>query len=330
MKHQPSARRWILLFGIAALAAACQRGGGAPAPTVQEAVPPRPRPSAASPTLEELQNATYRGLEVGSGTVQLTAGRWDGAPYVAGSAEHPAVRFVRDFRLTGSLGIRGEQHAGVLLAETTGGSGERLYLAVVQRQDGGLDNIGTALVGDRVQVRAGRIENRRILLDLVQAGPHDAMCCPGELVTRGWEMQPAGLKEFATNTPSGRLTLDAISGTEWVLRAWSWDDAAPTNPEVTLQVQDGRFAGRSGCNTYSAMAKVGDAPGDVILGPAISTRMACAEPAAGIETRYLAQLQGIRKFGFVAGQLALTFEIDGRLGSMFFDRRPVTPAASKP
>jgi hypothetical protein len=50
---------------------------------------------------------------------------------------------------------------------------------------------------------------------------------------------------------TGRLSLDTLAATEWVLRAWDFDEAAPDEPEVTLNYKDGRFAGSSGCNRYS-------------------------------------------------------------------------------
>ena len=39
-----------------------------------------------------------------------------------------------------------------LLSESSGGSATNGYLAVVGRGEGGLVNLGTALVGDRVQI----------------------------------------------------------------------------------------------------------------------------------------------------------------------------------
>jgi heat shock protein HslJ len=121
------------------------------------------------------------------------------------------------------------------------------------------------------------------------------------------------------------LSLETLAGTEWVLRAWDWSEPAPAVPEVTLQFRDGRFAGTSGCNRYSAAATAGNAPGDLTLGPAAGTRMACPEPQMAMESRFLAQLPRVQKFGFMAGELVLHFEKDGGTGTMFFAGRPLAP-----
>jgi len=49
----------------------------------------------------------------------------------------------------------------VLLAASGGGTGERLYLAVVKRNASQVASVATALLGDRVPLRAARIESRR-------------------------------------------------------------------------------------------------------------------------------------------------------------------------
>jgi hypothetical protein len=43
-----------------------------------------------------------------------------------------------------------------------------------------------------------------------------------------------------------------------------------------------------------------------------------AQPASGVESRFLQRLQGVKKFGFMAGQLALSYEKDGAYGTMLF------------
>jgi heat shock protein HslJ len=277
-------------------------------------------------TLTQLENATYHGIEVAPGPVTLKEGRWEGEPVQPGAVSRPAVHFVRDYVLRGDLDGDGEAEAVVLLGASSGGTGELLYLAVVKQKEQEVANVATALLGDRVQVRAGRIGSGHIVLDLVQAGAGDAMCCPGDLVTRTWEWSATGLKE-APATSTGRLSVATLASTEWVLRAWGWNEKAAPEPEVTFAFQEGRFAGRSGCNRYFAQVTPGEMPGDVRVGRAAGTRMACPEPAAGVESRFLAQLQGVSKFGFIAGQLALTYERGGVLGTMLFDGRAEAASA---
>jgi len=278
-----------------------------------------------APTLRELKNGTYGGFEVVKTPITLTDGRWQGEPYEAGGASRPAVSFVRDFHLNGDLEGDGSDDAIVLLAESAGGSGENIYLAVVARRDGRLRNLGTARIGDRVQIRAVRIDGRDVIVDLVQAGAQDAACCPGELLTRRWQLGSAGLREAQTASQPGRLTLETIAGTEWVLRAWNMNDPTPAKPEVTLALKDGKFAGGAGCNRYFAAAKPGEMPGDVTVGPAGATRMMCPPQQMAVEDRFLKQLAGVRRFGFMVGQLALSYDTGGVPGLMLFDARQAAP-----
>ena len=274
-----------------------------------------------APTLEELKNATYRGVEEAGAPFALTNGRWEGKPYEPGGASAPSVSYVRDFRLVGDLNSDGAEEAVALLAGSTGGTGEMSYLAVVAREGGRLENIATAPVGDRVQVRHARIDGRLIVVDVVEAGENDAMCCPGDLVTRSWSLQPRGLEEGAPKK-TGRLSVEVLAGAEWVLRAWAWDEPAPATPEVTLKLDGDRLVGNAGCNGYFGPVKTGAQPGDVTVGPLGATRKMCPEPAMTVETRYLEQLGGVRQIRFVAGQLALPYaRKDGSFGAMLFDRR---------
>lgn len=273
-----------------------------------------------APALSELENLIYRGLALAPGPVPLVDGEWEGEPLSPGGASRPRVHFVRDFHLLGDVDGDGEHEAVVLLSASGGGTGEDIHLAVVARRDGRLQNTATALVGDRVQLRSGCIEAGRIVLDVVQAGANDAMCCPGDMVRRAWKVTPSGLEESAP-VSTGRLSLAALTGTDWVLRSWAWNEAAAAEPEVTLVVEGDRFTGVSGCNRYFAQVVSGSMPGDVSVGPAAGTRMACPEPAAGVESRFLAQLAGVKKFGFMAGQLALSYEKDGVFDTMLFAGR---------
>jgi len=309
----PSAAAAALLICVAG----CQAAGNGNA----QADPTAAAKTAAAqaPSLLELKNGTYRGFAEPRGSVVLTDGGWEGAPYVQDGAARPAVTFVRDFRLVGDVDGDGSEEAVVLLAQSSGGTGDMLHLAVVGRKDRAPYNIATALVGDRVGVRGARVEGRRIVLDVVQAGERDALCCPGELVTRRWELSRGVLKE-APPEPRGRLTPDVMGGADWVLRAWTAKDAAPPEPAVTLRFEGGRFAGHSGCNRYTAPVEAGKQPGDIALGPVAGTRMMCPEPAMEVEMRFLRNLGGVRRFSFVAGQLALSYELEGSVGAMYFER----------
>jgi heat shock protein HslJ len=281
--------------------------------------------AAPAPTLEELKEATYRGIELAQGDVTLSKGRWKGRQASEGDVSRPEVNLVGDLRVTGDLDGDGQEEAAVLLSVTTGGSGSFTYLAVMGRKNGKPLNLGTAPLGDRVQVRGMKIEEGRLFVDLVQPGPGDAACCPGDLATRGWILQGEELKEFVSSTKSGRLSLAALAGADWILRSWDLDKPAAAAPEVTLRFEEGRFAGSSGCNHYFAAATQGSSPGDLSVGPVSATRMACREPAMEVEKRFLGLLAGAKKFGFLAGRLALTCEKEGATSVLLFEARRDSP-----
>jgi heat shock protein HslJ len=290
---------------------------------VSEAVPSEPTKAATRAlTLKELKNASYSGIEGLKGPFKLVDGKWRGRPYKKGSASRPVVTLVGDLRVMGDLDGDGIEDAVVLLNYAPGGTGQLLYLAVMARKKGKIENIATALIGDRVQIRDVRIEQNRILVDAVQAGPKDAMCCPGEVITRAWILEPGGkLNPSASGTRPERLTLETIGNTEWALRSWDLKEPAPKQPIVTLIFKDGRFAGSSGCNNYFAPAKEGTMPGDVEVGPVGTTRKSCPDNEMAVERRFLDQLARVKKFSFLATQLALSWEKQGVWKSMLFDKQ---------
>jgi heat shock protein HslJ len=290
---------------------------------VTEAYPSEPTKAAMqAPTLKEIKNASYSGIEGLKGSVKLVDGKWKGRPYKKGSASRPVVSLIGDFRITGDLDGDGTDDAVVLLNYAPGGTGQLLHLALMARKKGKIQNLATALIGDRVQIRGVRIEQKRIFVDVIQAGPKDAMCCPGEVTTREWTLEPGGkLNRYTVTAKSARLTLETIGNTEWILRSWDSKQPAPTRPAVTLVFKDGRFTGSSGCNNYFAPVKEGKIPGDVEVGAAGTTRKSCPANEMSVERRFLEQLVRVRKFGFLVTQLALSWEKDGVWKTMLFDKR---------
>ena len=294
---------------------------------VTEAYPSEPTKAAMqAPTLKEIKNASYSGIEGLKGSVKLVDGKWKGRPYKKGSASRPVISLIGDFRITGDLDGDGTDDAVVLLNYAPGGTGQLLHLALMARKKGKIQNLATALIGDRVQIRDVRIEQKRIFVDVIQAGPRDAMCCPGEVMTREWTLEPGGkLNRYTVTAKPARLTLETIGNTEWILRSWDSKQPAPTRPAVTLIFKDGRFTGSSGCNNYFAPAKDGKIPGDVEVGATGTTRKSCPANEMSVERRFLEQLVRVRKFGFLVTQLALSWEKDGVWKTMLFDKRQPRP-----
>jgi heat shock protein HslJ len=305
---------WLLLPICFAVSVSCQSTGDR-AKTAREVAPLE------APTAQELGNATYRGFEGLEYPVTLVDGRWEGEPYVPGAASRPRVFLVDNLRLTGDIDGDGADEAVVLLVQDSGGSGEFSYVAVVGHRNGKTENLDTKPIGDRVQIRAARIEGSRVALDVVRAGPEDPACCPGELATMEWEMTEQGLSAVAETAETGRLSLDTILDIEWTLKKWDRDEAAKATPEVVLKYTDGRLLGIGGCNNFFTTGQPGTQPGDLAIELPGRTRKACRESEMAVEERFLRQLAGVRKFGFVNQRLALTYEVDGTYGTMLFDRR---------
>jgi len=272
------------------------------------------------PSLEDAKSATYHGMDDDS-VVTLVKGHWEGPPFVEGSAVRPHVNLVRDFLVTGDLDADGAPEGVVFLAHGLGGSGEFLYLAILDRRPDGVMNVATTKLGDQLQVRSASVAKGRLILDVVEVGDLDPRCCPGEWVTRVFNLGPKGLKEVLPRAKSRRLSPDALGGGAWVLRSWDIGEPLADTVEVTLALNGNVIEGDGGCNRYAVPYKSGDLPGDIRLGPIAGTMMACPEPANSVEKRYLDLLGRARKFSFVAGALYLTWERAGAYGTMIFERK---------
>jgi heat shock protein HslJ len=283
---------------------------------------PRLGNAASAPSFKELKNASYSGIEGLKGSIKLVDGKWKGRPSKKGSVSRPVISLVGDLRVIGDLDGDGIDDAVVLLNYAPGGTGQLLHLAVVARKNGRIQNVATTLIGDRVQIRDVRMEQQRLLVDVVRSGPRDAKCCPGEVTTLGWTLEPGGkLKSFVAAAHPSRLTLETLGKTQWVLRSWDLKDSPPKKPVVTLVFKDGRFTGGAGCNNYFVPAKEGNIPGDVKVGTVGTTRKSCPDTEMAVERRFLDQLVRVKKFGFLIARLALSWEKDGVWKTMLFDRR---------
>ena len=271
-----------------------------------------------APTAVELANATYTGT--GEGPVTLVDGRWEGEPCVEGGASRPSVGLVEDFHLPGDLDGDGQDEAVITLWQSSGGSGTFNYVAVVGRKNGEIINLGTAAMGDRVQVRSGRIDGGVIIFDVVQQGEGDAACCPAQLATRTWSLADDQLKEGEAKI-TGKLSLATLTGTGWVLTHLNRNEPIQEGAEVTLDFAEDRVSGKSACNRYSAGVEQGEAPGDLKIGLAMGTRMACPGELMDLESKYLDALSQVTGFSFLAGKLVLTWEKDGNWSAMMFNPR---------
>jgi heat shock protein HslJ len=280
----------ILMTLVAAVALlGCQAKSPAPANEADTATPASAAAdTAGAPSTDELANATYEGIN--DQPVTLADGGWEGEPFEPGAASRPTVGLVKHFWMGGDLDGDGTEEAVVLLWKNEGGTQTNNYVAAMGRRDGEIVNLGTTLMGDRVQLKEARITDGKIELDVVQTGPEDAACCP-------------------------------FGGPEWVLTHFNWDEPAPAEPEVTMVYEEGRLAGSSGCNRYTAGVEVGETPADLVLGPAAGTRMACPDEQMAVESHFLEQFGAVSGFGFLAGKLGLSWNTEDGSGVMLFRPR---------
>lgn len=131
-----------------------------------------------------LQNTAYRGIY--DEPVQLSAGRYEGEPFVAGGASRPTVTLAPSATAYGDLTGDGVDEAAVILAESSGGSGTFIYLAVVGLEEGAARNLATTLLGDRVQVEGLAILDGQITLQARPGGPLAPECCSVDAPTQKW------------------------------------------------------------------------------------------------------------------------------------------------
>jgi heat shock protein HslJ len=259
-----------------------------------------------APTAFELANATYSGIV--DLPVTLTDGRWEGEPFVEGGASRPTVGLVDSFILTGDLDQDGHEETAALLWENSGGSGNRVYLAVMARRNGDIVNFGTSMIGDRVQIRSGAIDDGRVTLDLIRAGPEDAACCPTEKALVTWVCGEDGLSRSADET-TGTLSIADLEGHGWRLIELGRGHSLPEGIEISMVFRDDRVSGNSGCNDYFA-GVTAPRPGELGFNGMGATRMACPEPLMDLERHYLSTLAGASGYSFLAGRLVLSCDTD--------------------
>jgi heat shock protein HslJ len=267
-----------------------------------------------APTLAEAMEAEYQGIY--DSPVRLTAGSYEGEPFTKDSAARPTLRLLGDLRVKGDLDGDGIDESAVLLAENSGGSGAFTYVAVLERRGGGIRNIGTSPLGDRVQVRSLSISHGAISMEVIQHGSGDPMCCPTEKALKRWILEKGSLAELPP-VVTGIVSIVDIEGVEWVLESLGPDQPYTGDPPVTIFFGNGKVSGSGGCNRYFAeITEI--APGVIKLGMIGSTRMACGDEITRVEDRFLEAVSGAAGYSFLAGRLALTCRVEDRIVTLIF------------
>jgi heat shock protein HslJ len=283
-------------------------------------------PPSPAPQLKDLANATYQGIREAQGAITLSDGEWQGEPWVEGGVSAPSVQLVGTLVAHADLDDDGRTESVNFVNYSTGGTGQLLHLAVSRFGEAGVENFATVFLGDRVMVRDLSIENGRILADLVQAGPSDGACCPGDVVTRIWRMENGQLQEEVSNKKPVRLSVNILEGSEWALSRWGFNEPVEDGITVTLEYLDGRFTGQSSCNRYFAgVSAAGDIAGGIEVAGVGGTRMLCADGRlSAAEERYLVALQQVNRISFIAGEMLLSWGQGSKTGSLYFSQTSST------
>jgi heat shock protein HslJ len=257
-------------------------------------------------------NHVYAGIY--SEPVALRAGVYEGEPFIAGGAARRRVQLIEGLSVQADLNADGQTEQVVFLAESSGGSGEAIYLAVLGEQLS-----VTRLLGDRVKIRAVSAQDGELQLDLIIAGPQQPACCPTLKVRKSYRLVAGELVERETQQ-QGMMSLADLNGSQWQLARI--DQAAVADGvTITACFTADKISGQSGCNRYFAtVTDLGDM--QLGIGTVAGTMMACAEPAMQWERRYLTALQQVDRFSFMAGQLWLAYRDQGHLGSLLLRRKP--------
>lgn len=274
-----------------------------------------------APTLIDAGCAVYSGIY--DYPVRLTGGAYEGEPFVDGGAARPTVRLLTGLFGKGDLNGDGSEEAVVLLVEKSGGSGSFVYMAVLASRMGEVENIGSAPVGDRVQIRSMKVEGGDIKLDVVQQGPGDAACCPSQKARRSWVLEGDGLVERWTEV-RGKISITDLDRVDWVFKQFDLNEPISGDHHITLVIEDGRITGSSGCNRYFADITE-SSPGEIKVGEIGTTRMVCSDEIMLVENRYLSALDAVVRYGFLAGRLALTCKTGDRSTVLLYEAEQAPP-----
>ncbi|MGD9740660.1 MAG: META domain-containing protein [Bauldia sp.] len=291
---------------LAALVTAVVLSGAAVAPAAAQPIP-----------MDVLRNATFFNI-LDQGEITLTDGAWDAAP--PDGIAHLSARLL-DISASGDLDGDGTDETVALLVYSGGGTGQFLHAVVfTPTPDGGIAELGTAMIGDRNPVRGLAVEDGQIILDIVTQGPNDGACCPTEkarvILTLG-----DGTLDTVSIESEGTVSLADIDG-EWTLVGLNTNEPPLPDAPITATFAGGAASGSSGCNTYTTSYKASSAddPSAIAFAPAATTRMACAGPLLQQEQTFLDRLTAVTNFYWDAGRLSLGYVVGDTYGALTFER----------
>ena len=267
---------------------------------------------------DQLANAAYTSEWTQDGTAPLTDGMYS-EPAAPGSATETKVMLLPEYITYGQL--NGQDVAAVVLVTDPGGSGTFYYLHVMVGQNGEPAEVAYIPLGDRVQISSIAIQNNQIMVDMVQAGPDDPMCCPSQQVIKTYELQGDQLVETSSQVVGGEA--EASSAIVGII--WNWEgfmdqaeqnDIVVPNPDAyRLELlPDGTYAAKADCNLAGGNYTLEGASLTLQLGP---TTMAECGPDS-LYNEYLALLSQVATYVREGDNLYLNLMADA--GDMKFSK----------
>jgi len=294
----------------ASLLALAVAGCGDKAPKERLAPPAPP----ATPTLEQVKSATISG--VFDQAVTFSGGRYEGEPYAPDGASRPtALVWDTTFHTADLDGVIGNE-AIAMLSSNSGGSGEFVYLAVFGVRDGAFANLATVPVGDRVKLQSLWLERGRVIMDVIEAGPDDAACCPTQVARKTYGYDGGTFKQVSSEV-RGVLAVSMLGANEWTLVEMDGQPLPKDLDPPLVHFEADRVRGFAGCNRFTASVKEAK-PGEIEVGAAAAEKKACPAPQMELEQRFLTQLDAVNRYTFLAGQLALSWQDGDRFGTLLF------------
>ena len=97
---------------------------------------------------------------------------------------------------------------------------------------------------------------------------------------------------------------DPLAGTSWLLIEIE-GGTPPLDTAASIEFQDGRLGGSTGCNRYNSSYELG-ADEEISIGMAAMTMMACPPPQMELEQQFTGALANVTGFRMEENQLALT------------------------
>jgi heat shock protein HslJ len=108
-----------------------------------------------------------------------------------------------------------------------------------------------------------------------------------------------------------------LGANEWTLVQI---DGQPVPGDVDpplIHFEADRVRGFAGCNRFTASVTA-TKPGEIDIGAAAAEKKACPPPQMQLEQKFLAQLDAVNGYTFLAGQLALSWQDGDRIGTLLF------------